>query len=56
MRTKVFLLILSFLTSISLLSEPTKKTESFEVTSGCWEPGDLPSQRRYCLDDELTEI
>ena len=57
MRTKIFLLIVAFITPISLLSQPFPKTEPLQVSSSCWEPGDLPSQRRYCLlSDGLNEI
>ena len=60
MRIKVFFLILSFLVPISLLSQPSNKRQYLPVSSSssnsCWEPGDLPSQKRYCLGNDLNKI
>ena len=56
MRTKIFFLILAFIAPISLLSQSTNNREDWQLISTCWEPGDLPSQRRYCLLDGLNEI
>ena len=32
------------------------KQGEFVQIANCWEPGDLPSQRRYCLGEGLIEI
>ena len=33
----------------------SKKTEFVQI-GNCWEPGDLLSQRRYCLGEGLIEL
>ena len=45
--------------SYKLFSNP-KKCELTQAEAlqnhNCWEPGDLLSQKRYCLEEGLTEI
>ena len=42
--------------SFSIAKRCNSKKAEFVRIGNCWEPGDLLSQRRYCLGEGFTEL
>tara|TARA_B100000700_G_scaffold319907_1_gene416108 strand:+ start:1407 stop:1694 length:288 start_codon:yes stop_codon:yes gene_type:complete len=42
--------------SFSMIKRCNKQKAEFMQIGNCWEPGDLLSQRRYCLEEAFNEL